>query len=86
MKEKKITKIEALSKLPKKTRVAAYARVSNAKDAMLHSLYAQINYYKKVIQDNKDWQFVGVYASSHRNQRLERRVSATSRRFQSWKN
>jgi DNA invertase Pin-like site-specific DNA recombinase len=62
MKEKKITKIEALSKLPKKTRVAAYARVSNGKDAMLHSLSAQINYYKKVIQDNKDWQFVGVYA------------------------
>lgn len=62
MKEKKITKIEALSKLPKKTRVAAYARVSNGKDAMLHSLSAQINYYKKMIQDNSDWQFVGVYA------------------------
>ena len=62
MKEKKITKIEALSKLPKKTRVAAYARVSNGKDAMLHSLSAQINYYKKMIQDNNDWQFVGVYA------------------------
>jgi DNA invertase Pin-like site-specific DNA recombinase len=62
MKKKKITKIEALSKLPKKTRVAAYARVSNGKDTMLHSLSAQINYYKKMIQDNNDWQFAGVYA------------------------
>jgi len=62
MKEKKITKIEALSKLPKKTRVAAYARVSSGKDAMLHSLASQVNHYKKLIKENSEWQFVGVYA------------------------
>lgn len=29
---------------PKLTRVAAYARVSSGKDAMLHSLSAQVSY------------------------------------------
>ena len=62
MKEKKITKFEALPKLAKKTRVAAYARVSSGKDAMLHSLASQVNHYKKLIKNNNDWQFVGVYA------------------------
>lgn len=31
--------------LPKLLRVAAYARVSSAKDAMHHSLSAQVSYY-----------------------------------------
>lgn len=42
-------------------KVAAYARVSNGKDAMLHSLSAQVSYYSNYIQQNKGWQFVGVY-------------------------
>ena len=33
---------------PKFFRVAAYARVSNGKDTMLHSLAAQVNYYDAV--------------------------------------
>jgi len=57
-----ITKIEALQELPKRTRVAAYARVSSGKEAMLNSLAAQVNYYKQLIQNNSDWEFVGVYA------------------------
>jgi site-specific DNA recombinase len=59
---KTITKIEALQELPKRTRVAAYARVSSGKEAMLNSLAAQVNYYKQFIQNNSDWEFVGVYA------------------------
>ena len=59
---KTITKIEALQELPKRTRVAAYARVSSGKEAMLNSLAAQVNYYKQLIQNNSDWEFVGVYA------------------------
>lgn len=47
---------------PKKKRVAAYARVSSGKDAMLHSLSAQVSYYSKFIQNQRDWEFVGVYA------------------------
>lgn len=43
-------------------RVAAYARVSSGKDAMLHSLAAQVNYYSKLIQSHSDWEYVGVYA------------------------
>ncbi len=57
-----ITKIEALQELPKRIRVAAYARVSSGKEAMLNSLAAQVNYYKQLIQNNSDWEFVGVYA------------------------
>ena len=33
-------------------RVAAYARVSTAKDEMLHSLSAQISYYNDLIQNH----------------------------------
>lgn len=48
--------------VPKLTRVAAYARVSSGKDAMLHSLSAQISYYSELIQNHGGWQYVGVYA------------------------
>ena len=57
-----ITKIEAKPIMVTKTKVAAYARVSTGKDAMLHSLASQINHYKKFIQSNNEWQFVGVYS------------------------
>lgn len=47
---------------PKLTRVAAYARVSSGKDAMLHSLSAQVSYYNDLIQHHPGWVFCGVYA------------------------
>ncbi len=47
---------------PKLTRVAAYARVSSSKDAMLHSLSAQVSYYNSLIQRHPGWLFCGVYA------------------------
>ena len=43
-------------------RVAAYARVSSGKDAMLHSLSAQVSHYSKLIQSHSGWESVGVYA------------------------
>jgi len=43
-------------------RTAAYARVSSGKDAMLHSLSAQVSYYNQLIQSNPEWLFCGVYA------------------------
>lgn len=43
-------------------RVCAYARVSSGKDAMLHSLSAQISYYQNLIQKQPRWKFCGVYA------------------------
>ena len=59
---KKITTIGTLPKLPKRTRVAAYARVSDGKDTMLQSLAAQVNHYKNMIKNNPEWEFIGVYS------------------------
>src|SRR5574344_692971 len=47
--------------LAKKKLVCAYARVSSDKDAMLHSLSAQVQYYKDYITSNNDWLFVKAY-------------------------
>ena len=47
---------------PKRKRVAAYARVSSGKDAMLHSLAAQVDYYSTYIRSHPGWEYVGVYA------------------------
>lgn len=47
---------------PKKKSVAAYARVSSGKDAMLHSLSAQVSYYSAYIQRHPGWEYAGVYA------------------------
>ncbi len=43
-------------------RVAGYARVSSGKDAMLHSLAAQVSHYSDFIQRRRGWSYVGVYA------------------------
>ena len=45
-----LTRMEAPAQLPVRKRVAAYARVSMEKDAMLHSLAAQVSYYSERIQ------------------------------------
>ena len=47
---------------PSVKRVAAYARVSSGKDAMLHSLSAQVSYYSALIQKRTGWLYCGVYA------------------------
>lgn len=60
---RKITKLEVSSICPaKRKRVAAYARVSSGKDAMLHSLSAQISYYNNYIGSRGDWELAGIYA------------------------
>ncbi|MBR6028582.1 MAG: recombinase family protein [Clostridia bacterium] len=60
--EKQIQRIAAKPKLEKRMRVAAYARVSSGKDAMLHSLVDQVGYYSDLIQGHPGWEFAGVYA------------------------
>ncbi|MCM1167975.1 MAG: recombinase family protein [Ruminococcus sp.] len=63
IKMRKIIKLEApLPKTVKRKRVAAYARVSSGKDAMLHSLSAQISYYNNYIGSRRDWELVRIYA------------------------
>ena len=42
-------------------RVVYYARVSTGKDAQLHSLSAQQEYFENKIKDNKNWTFAGAY-------------------------
>ena len=60
--EKVIRKMEAdIPSLPLRKRVAAYARVSSGKDAMLHSLSAQVSYYSEHIQSHPEWEYAGVY-------------------------
>ena len=56
-----ITKNEPIPAIAKRKRVAAYARVSCGKDAMLHSLSAQVSYYSQYIQQNPAWEYAGVY-------------------------
>ena len=62
MMRKVIRKIDALPALETPKRVAAYARVSSGKDAMLHSLSAQVSYYSDLIQKHPGWQYAGVFA------------------------
>ena len=52
----------AVPKQKKRKRVAAYARVSSGKDAMLHSLSAQISYFSSLIQSRPEWLYCGVYS------------------------
>ena len=61
--ERKIEQVKFQDrKAMKRQKVAAYARVSSGKDAMLHSLSAQISYYSGMIQRNPRWEYCGVYA------------------------
>ena len=63
--EKVIRKMEAdIPSLPLRKRVAAYARVSSGKDAMLHSLSAQVSYYSEHIQSHPEWEYGCVRCSS----------------------
>ena len=49
-----IEEIPAKPKVPKKIRVAAYARVSSDKDAAFHSLEAQTEYYRNYVAAHPD--------------------------------
>ena len=60
--QKIITQVKHQPKLASQIKVAAYARVSSGKDAMLHSLSAQVSYYSSLIQSNRNWEYVGVYS------------------------
>ena len=60
--DRTVKKVEScLPEQAKITRVCAYARVSSAKDAMLHSLSAQVSYYNALIQKHKGWVFCDVF-------------------------
>lgn len=60
--EKKIHLVSRKPQKPKLLRVVGYARVSSGKDAMLHSLAAQVDYYQNLIRNSPGWQYCGVYS------------------------
>lgn len=59
--ERQIEKVEFDKTQIKRYKVAAYCRVSSGKDAMLHSLAAQVSHFKEEIRKHSDWDFVEVY-------------------------
>lgn len=61
--DRKVQKLDAnFPAQPRLLNVAAYGRVSSGKDAMLHSLSAQVSYYSEMIQNHPGWNYCGVYA------------------------
>ena len=58
----RIRQVRTDTSVPCRKKVAAYCRVSTGKDAMLHSLSAQISHYSAYIQRQPAWEYVGVYA------------------------
>ena len=47
-KKRIIRKVKPAAAMPRLERVAAYCRVSSGKDAMLHSLSAQVSHYSEL--------------------------------------
>lgn len=58
---KRITKIENKTRKSRKTKVAAYCRVSTDSDEQLVSLEAQKQHYETSIKRNPEWVFAGLY-------------------------
>lgn len=56
-----IEQVRFTPSIPRPERVVAYARVSSGKEAMLHSLSAQVDYYSTYIRHHPGWEYVGVY-------------------------
>lgn len=61
MPTKTIKVIKAKPKIRVRKRVAAYIRVSNEKESMIHSMSAQISYYNQLIGKRADWALAGIY-------------------------
>ena len=57
-----VERVKFPEKIPTRLKVAAYARVSSGKDAMLHSLANQVDYYSSKIRKNRAFEYVRVYA------------------------
>ena len=59
---KNVTKINKVDfSVFKKTRVAAYCRVSTDSDEQELSLETQKNHYESYIKANSEWEYAGIY-------------------------
>jgi DNA invertase Pin-like site-specific DNA recombinase len=56
-----INVIKAKPQIQARKRVAAYIRVSNEKESMIHSMSAQISYFNQLIGKRMEWTLVGIY-------------------------
>lgn len=75
---RKVTQVAlSVPELPRDKNVAAYCRVSSGKDAMLHSLEAQVSYYSELIQNHSGWEYAGVYADEARTGTKDTRANFT---------
>lgn len=54
--------IPNLAALTARKRVAAYARVSGDREEAFHSLSAQTSYYQRIISENPEWEFAGIFS------------------------
>ena len=70
----------------KKIRVAAYCRVSTNAEDQLNSYHAQMSYYKKYIESNDNWEFVGIYADEGITCTRDRKRDAFLRMIQDCEN
>lgn len=66
----RIDGIKPIAEIPKKIRVAVYARVSTDAENQIASLEAQEDYYLKLVAGRAEWTLAGIYA--------DRGISGTS--------
>lgn len=57
----------------KRLRVAAYCRVSTKQSSQEESYETQQSYYRKLITDNPEWEFVGIYSDVKSGTSAEKR-------------
>jgi site-specific DNA recombinase len=58
----RIDGINTIAEIPKKIRVAVYARVSTDAENQIASLEAQEDYYLKLVARRPGWTLAGIYA------------------------
>ena len=61
-KERIMTSLDQRQMGTHKLNVAAYARVSSDSTDQINSYIAQVRHYSKIIRDNKEWEYVDIYA------------------------
>lgn len=69
---KRVIKIDSLKQpitrqLQPKKRVCSYCRISTDSREQQNSFFAQLKYYKTLIEDQEEWQFAGIYADEARS-------------------
>lgn len=71
------SKLNPITQLPNnalyKKRVAAYARVSTLQEEQVSSYEAQVDYYKKYIEERPEWEYVGIYT--------DKGITGTNRKY-----